>query len=189
MGKNTKFTHDVKVQLHHLSPKIHLPLHFIFQHFTYVIKHHQLSHKITYGDPTLLILLGTSVPYRWAMVKHVIKRIIVMMFLSIFRSTIVHVGRIRTEVVVKNPSANAGDIRDMGSIPGSGRSPGGGHGNPLQYFCLENPHGQRSLEGYSPQGCTESDMTSNLEREHININILIRKFKLYRSDQEKLKSD
>ena len=41
--------------------------------------------------------------------------------------------------MVKNPPANAGDIRDMGSIPGSGRSPGGGHGNPLQYSCLENP--------------------------------------------------
>ena len=42
-------------------------------------------------------------------------------------------------LVVKNPPANAGDIRDTGSIPGSGRSPGGGHGNPLQYSCLENP--------------------------------------------------
>ena len=52
--------------------------------------------------------------------------------------------------VVKNPPANAGDIRDTGSIPGLGRSPGGGHGNPLQYSCLENPHGQRSLVGYSP---------------------------------------
>jgi len=41
--------------------------------------------------------------------------------------------------VVKNPSANAGDIRDLGSIPGSGRSPGGGHGNLLQYSCLGNP--------------------------------------------------
>ena len=41
--------------------------------------------------------------------------------------------------VVKNPPANAGDIRDMGSIPGSGRSPEGGHGHPLQYSCLENP--------------------------------------------------
>ena len=40
---------------------------------------------------------------------------------------------------VKNPPANAGDIRDVGSIPGMGRSPGGGHGNPLQYSCLENP--------------------------------------------------
>ena len=40
--------------------------------------------------------------------------------------------------MVKNPSASEGDIRDVGSIPGSGRSPGGGHGNPLQYSCLEN---------------------------------------------------
>ena len=42
-------------------------------------------------------------------------------------------------LVVKNPSANGGDIRDTGPIPWSGRSPGGGHGNPLQYSCLENP--------------------------------------------------
>ena len=41
--------------------------------------------------------------------------------------------------MIKNPPANAGDIRDSGLIPGSGRSPGGGHGNPLQYSCLENP--------------------------------------------------
>ena len=40
---------------------------------------------------------------------------------------------------VKNPPANAGDIRDVSSIPGLGRSPGGGHGNPLQCSCLENP--------------------------------------------------
>ena len=39
----------------------------------------------------------------------------------------------------KNPPASAGGTRDTGSIPGSERSPGGGHGNPLQYFCLENP--------------------------------------------------
>ena len=42
-------------------------------------------------------------------------------------------------LVVKNPPAKAGDIRDIDSIPGSGRSPGGGHGNQLQYSCLENP--------------------------------------------------
>ena len=41
--------------------------------------------------------------------------------------------------MVKNPTVNAGDIRDMGSIPGSGRSPGEGHSNPLQNSCLENP--------------------------------------------------
>ena len=42
-------------------------------------------------------------------------------------------------LVVKNPPASAEDVRDMGLIPESGRSPGGGHGNPLQYSCLENP--------------------------------------------------
>ena len=41
--------------------------------------------------------------------------------------------------MVKNPLANSGDVRDAGLISGSGRSPGGGHGNPLQYSCLENP--------------------------------------------------
>ena len=41
--------------------------------------------------------------------------------------------------VVMNPPANAGDVRDTGSVPGLGRFPGGGHDNPLQYSCLENP--------------------------------------------------
>ena len=42
-------------------------------------------------------------------------------------------------LVVKNLSVNAGDVTDAGSIPGSGRSPSGGNGNPFQYSCLENP--------------------------------------------------
>ena len=44
-------------------------------------------------------------------------------------------------------------------VPSLGQEapPGGGHGNPLQYFCLENPHGQRILLDYSPWGCKESD--------------------------------
>ena len=62
-------------------------------------------------------------------------------------------------LVVKNLPANAGDVRDARLIPGSGRSPGEGNGNPLQSSCLENPHGQRSLVGYSPRGRNESDMT------------------------------
>jgi len=47
-------------------------------------------------------------------------------------------------LVVKSPPANAGDIRDAGSIPGSGRSPGEGNDNPLQYSCLENPMERRA---------------------------------------------
>ena len=46
--------------------------------------------------------------------------------------------------MVKNLLANAGDIRDTGSVPGSGRSPGKWHGNPLQYSCLENPMDRRA---------------------------------------------
>ena len=48
-------------------------------------------------------------------------------------------GASQVALVVKNPPANTRDIRDKSSVPGSGRSPGGGHGNPLQYSCLENP--------------------------------------------------
>ena len=63
----------------------------------------------------------------------------------------------------KESSCNAGDL---GVIPWLGRSPGGRHGNPLQYSCLENPYGQRSLVGYSPWGCKESDMTEQLSTAH-----------------------
>ena len=58
-------------------------------------------------------------------------------------------------LVVKNLPANARNIRDAGSISGSGRSPEGGNGNPLQYSCL-GPQGQRSLAGYSPWGVQRS---------------------------------
>ena len=60
---------------------------------------------------------------------------------------------------VKNLPANAGDIRDMVSIPGLGRSPGEENGKPLQFSCLENPHRQRGLVGYRPWGCKELDTT------------------------------
>ena len=61
--------------------------------------------------------------------------------------------------VVKESTCNAGDL-DL--IPELGRSPGGGHCNPLQYSCLENPHGQRSLAGYSLWGHKESVTTKRL---------------------------
>ena len=60
---------------------------------------------------------------------------------------------------------SACNVGDLGSVPGSGRSPGGGHGNPLQYSCLENPHGQRQnsvLANYSPWGSKEVDTTEQL---------------------------
>ncbi|CAI9156257.1 unnamed protein product [Rangifer tarandus platyrhynchus] len=61
----------------------------------------------------------------------------------------------------------------LGLIPGSGRSPGAGYGNPHQYSCLENPHGQRSLVGYSPWGHRESDMTERLSTAYILSNKLV----------------
>ena len=72
--------------------------------------------------------------------------------------------------MVKNPPADAGDIRDMGSIPGSGRSPGGGHGNPLQYSCLENPMDRGAWRAVVHR-VTESDTTEGTEhaRTHMGV--------------------
>ena len=65
-------------------------------------------------------------------------------------------------LVVKNLPANSGDTEDVESIPGWRRSPGEGNGNPLQYPCLENPQGQRSLGGYSPWSRKEVDTAEQL---------------------------
>ena len=73
--------------------------------------------------------------------------------------TMSHIQVSQVALMVKNPPANAGDIIESGLIPGSGRSPGGGNGNLLQYSCLENPMDRRALAGYGPQGCKESDTT------------------------------
>ena len=71
----------------------------------------------------------------------------------------------------KESACNARDLSSVpgsgrytgeGSTPGLGRSPGGVHGNPLQYSCLENPHGQRILVDYTRWGHKESDMTEQL---------------------------
>ena len=66
----------------------------------------------------------------------------------------------------KESTCNVGDLV---SNPELGRSPGGGLGNPLQYSCLENPHGQRRLAGYSPWGRKESDMTEQLSTAQYSI--------------------
>ena len=71
--------------------------------------------------------------------------------------------------MVKNPPANAGDKRDTGSIPGSGRSPGVGNGNPLQYSCLENPMTEEPGRVQS-KGCKELKAT---EHAHIHISHII----------------
>ena len=64
--------------------------------------------------------------------------------------------------------ASAYNVGDLGSIPSLGRSPGEGHGDPLQYSCLENPHGQRSVVGYNLWGHNDLDMTERLSTAHIN---------------------
>ena len=71
--------------------------------------------------------------------------------------------------MIKNLPANAEDMRDAGSIPGSGRSPGVGNGNPLQYSWPRNFHGQSSLKGYSPWGHKESGTT---ERAHTHTHFI-----------------
>ena len=63
-------------------------------------------------------------------------------------------------LVVKNLPANSGDIRDMSAIPGSGRSTGGGHSNPLQHSCLENPM-NRGAWWAAVHGVTELDVTKH----------------------------
>ena len=68
--------------------------------------------------------------------------------------------------MIKNPPASAGDARDMGSIPGSERSPGKGEGSPRQYSCLENPMDRGALAGYSLWSRKESDPTEVTERQH-----------------------
>ena len=67
-------------------------------------------------------------------------------------------GASQWALVVKNPPTSAGDIRDVGSIPGLGRSPGEGNGNPLQYSCLRNPM-DRGGQRATVQRVAESDMT------------------------------
>ena len=72
--------------------------------------------------------------------------------------------------VVKNLPANDGGATDSGSIPGSGKSPRGGNGNPLQYFFLGNPVDRGVWWGYSPQGCKELDTTEWLSTyTHIHV--------------------
>ena len=67
-------------------------------------------------------------------------------------------GLLKAALVVKNPTASAGDVRDLTSILGSGRSPEGGCGNPLQYSCLENPM-DRGAHQAAVHSCRESDRT------------------------------
>ena len=80
-------------------------------------------------------------------------------------------------------------LGDLGLISGLGRSPGGGHGSPLQYSCLESPHGQRSLVGYSPWGHKGSDRTERLSAaQHIVALTLLCKVHSQGSTKERLEN-
>ena len=69
------------------------------------------------------------------------------MYIFVYMYIYIHTHTSQLVLVIKNPPANAGDTGDTGSIPGSGRDPGGGHGNPLQYSYLENPMDNISVTG------------------------------------------
>ena len=89
------------------------------------------------------------------------------LFLNISKNTVFHLfniiphslGLLRWALVVKNPPNNAGDIKDMSLIPGSGRSPGGGRGETTPVFMPGESYAQRSLVGYSLYRHKELDMT------------------------------
>ena len=79
----------------------------------------------------------------------------------------IHIHRAsQVALLVKNPSANAGDTRDVGSIPVLGRSSEGGHGNPLQYSCLENPMDRGAWQAIV-QEATKSDVTDHTHDMHM----------------------
>ena len=77
-------------------------------------------------------------------------------------------GASQVALVGKNPPANAGSMRDAGSVPGSGRSPGGVHGNPLQDSCLENPM-DRGASWVTVRGVTKSQTRQSNEHFHFSL--------------------
>ena len=87
----------------------------------------EIIRQMSLNQGLMIFKKWTNYPYLLAVYASEI-----LLLLTCFRAS-------QVALVVKNPPANAGDLRNAGSIPGSGRFPGKGHGNPLQYSCLENP--------------------------------------------------
>ena len=71
-------------------------------------------------------------------------RNLILLFFTFLMILLISFGACQVVLVIKNLSVSVGDIRDPGSIPGLGKSSGGGNGNPLQYTCLENPMDRRA---------------------------------------------
>ena len=85
-----------------------------------------------------------------------------LLTILIFICIYAYIWASQVALVVKNPPANSEEVRDAGLIPGSDRCPGGSHGNPLQYSCLENPHRQRSLVATIHAVTKASDLSEHL---------------------------
>ena len=118
----------------------------------------QLSHPYMTTGKTIALTIRTFVSKAMSLLFNMLSRLVIT-FLPRSKqgaSDMFKFGASQVVLVVKNPPANAGDIRDAGSIPGLGRAPE--YGYPLQYLPGES-QGQRSPVGYSPRGCKESDMT------------------------------
>ena len=121
------------------------------------------------GDPLWCSCLGNPMDRgAWQVTVHRVEKESDMNLNHTFKTLIPFIKILQPEhwnqasqgaLVVKNLPANAGAMRDTGSIPGSGRSPGGGHGSPLQYSSLEHPMDRGAWWAYSPWGCKELDTT------------------------------
>ena len=92
-----------------------------------------------------------------------------------------YLGASQVALVVKNPPANAGDIRDLGSIPGLGGCPGGGHGNPLQYSCLEKPMDRGACWATVHRGANSQTWLKQLSTVHTWLTSFIKMKKLISS--------
>ena len=115
----------------------------------------------TFSQSVCTILHSFYIPQRFSPVFSTRSFIVLWFYIQVYEPF--YLCEFPSGSVGKESACNAGD---MGLIPGLGRSLGGGHGNPFQQPCLENPRGQRNLEGYSRWGHKESDTTERLSTAH-----------------------